>query len=41
MEFDDRTIVDHVKITQLERGAAHKIRVALANQLRLPSRYAG
>ena len=41
MEFDDGTMADHVKIAQLERGAAHKMRVALANQLRLPSRYAG
>jgi hypothetical protein len=39
MEFDDGTMADHVKIAQLERGAVYQMRVALANQLRLPSQY--
>jgi hypothetical protein len=39
MEFDDGTMADHVKVAQLERGATHKMKVALANQLRLPPRY--
>jgi hypothetical protein len=39
MEFDDGTMADYIKVAQLERGAARQMKVALANQLRLPSQY--
>ena len=39
MEFNDGMMADHIKIAQLDRGVTHKMKVALANQLRLPPQY--